>query len=165
MKENIKMRSSVIKLFIAIYILGLATTVVECNEDIQKQFNDYINAPAPEFKWHQTGNTFTTLTGGKAYVLNVTSIQWLDESVYEVIGGSSLWTHEIVVIVPRDLKYTNVSSIYMASAFHRCNTDKPLTGTTFDIEMADVIANDARQITVVSFQTPNCPLVFKADPD
>lgn len=113
--------------------------------------DDYINEPTPDFKWHYTGHSFWTLNGNRAYVLNVTTIQWLDESVYEVIGGSTLWTHEVVVIVPRDLKYTNVSTMYLASAFYRCNTDGPITHTTFDIEVADFIANDVKSIVVVSF--------------
>jgi len=55
--------------------------------------------------------------------------------------------------------------LYMASAFYRCNTDGPLRHTTFDVEVADFIANDIQSIAVVTFQTPNCPIVFKDDPD
>lgn len=102
--------------------------------------------------------------GAQVYILNVTTIKWLDESDHKVIGGSNLWTHEVAVIVPRQLIYTNVSTIYQASAFYRCNTDGPITSTTFDIELADVIAADTRAITVVNFQTPNCPIVYNDDP-
>lgn len=151
---------------IALLIIAIAASVlaeVKC-EDFEAEFNQYIGEEAPFYKWHYTGNSFYTLTGGRVHVLNVTTIKWLDESVYEVKGGSPLWTHEVAVVVPRQLKYTNVSSIYMASAFYRCNTDEPLKMTTFDLEIADLIANDIQSIVVVSFQTPNCPLVFKDDP-
>jgi hypothetical protein len=39
----------------------------------------------------------------------------------------------------------------MASAFYRCNTEEPLKHTTFDIEVADFIANDIKSIAVVTF--------------
>ena len=128
-------------------------------------FDNYINKPEPEFNWYYTGRTFQTLTGGTAYVLNVTSIRWLDDSQYKVVGGSSLWTHEVVVVVPKEVVYTNIASMYLASAHAGCNNGKPIEDTfNFDLEIGDVIANDSRAIHIVSFQTPNCPMIFEDDP-
>jgi len=132
---------------------------------ITDALDEYINRPEPEFKWHYTGKNFPTLTGGHAYVLNVTSIRWLNDTEYKVKGGSSLWTHEIVVIVPKEQEYRNISTIYLASASNGCNDGKPITNAlNFDLEMGDIFGSDARSISVVSFQTPNCPMIFKDDP-
>ena len=115
-------------------------------------YDDYINRDEPEFKWHYTGRSFSTLMGGKAYVLNVTSLRWLTDKDYKVSGGSSLWTHEVVVIVPRHLEFKNVATLYMASASDGCNNDKPIENTfNFDLEMGDIFAADSRAIGIVSF--------------
>ena len=146
----------------------ILTTLLSCylSSPLTDPLDEYINRPEPEFKWHYTGTSFMTLTGGRAYVLNVTSIRWLDDSEYKVSGGSSLWTHEIVVIIPRHHVFKNVASFYLASADARCNTDAPITDAlNFDLEMGDIFSSDSRAIGVVSFQTPNCPMVFKDDPD
>ena len=45
--------------------------------------DDYVSAEESKFNWYQVeNNTFKTLYGGTAYVLNVTSLEWLDESIY-----------------------------------------------------------------------------------
>jgi len=93
----------------------------EVKIDYTQPLNDYINAEDNHFKWHDTGVTFKTLKGGKAHVINVTSIQWFDDELYKVSGGSSVWTHEVVVIVPRNLEFKNVSTLYLASAHAGCN--------------------------------------------
>jgi PhoPQ-activated pathogenicity-related protein len=69
-------------------------------------------------------------------------------------------------MVPRDHVYKNVASLYMASASDGCNNGKQITDAMdFDLEMGDVMGSDSRSITAVSYQTPNCPMIFKDDPD
>ena len=115
-------------------------------------FDSYINRDEPDFKWHYTGRSFSTLMGGRAYVLNVTSLKWLTDDDYDVIGGNSVWTHEVVVIVPRELEFKNVATLYMASAHGGCNNEQPIENTfNFDLEMGDIFAADSRAIGVVSF--------------
>lgn len=122
------------------------------SSNLTEAFDEYMNRPEPTYKWHYTGTSFTTLTGGTAYVLNVTTIQWLDDKEYKVSGGSSIWTHEVVVIIPRQLVFKNVATHYLASASDGCNTDKPITDAlNFDLEMGDIFASDSRAIGIVSF--------------
>lgn len=117
-----------------------------------------------DYSWFYTGTNFRTLLGGHAYVLNVTTLRWLNESDYTIPNGRPVWTHEVVVVVPRHLTYTNVSTLYLASLIAGCNNDKPITGLNFDIEMADLFAYQSQSIGVVAFQTPNCPMIFEDDP-
>lgn len=105
----------------------------------------------PVYSWYYTGRNFKTLSGGHAYVLNVTSLKWLNESEYTITGGSPVWTHEVVVIVPKELVYRNMSTLYMASLQAGCNNDKPITGMTFDVEMADIFSYESKSIAVASF--------------
>jgi len=94
----------------------------------------------------------------------VTSLQWLDDSYYKIKNGSSIWTHEVVVIEPKHTVYRNVSFVYLSSLHARCNDEQPITGSTFDIEMADAVAVDSKSLAVVLHQVPNCHMVFKDDP-
>ena len=66
-----------------ITFVSMAQAFFTPNATLQEKLNEYINRDEPEFKWRHE-NTFTTLMGGKAHRLNVTSLKWLDESVYEV---------------------------------------------------------------------------------
>lgn len=69
-----------------------------------------------------------------------------------------------MVIVPSQLEFTNVSTLYFASLMAGCNNDNPINWINFDIEMADLFAYQSKSISVVSFQNPNCPMVFEDDP-
>lgn len=84
-------------------------------------------------------------------MLNVTSLRWFNESDYTIPNGSPTWTHEVVVIVPRELEFRNVSTLYLASLSAGCNNDKPIQGLNFDIIMADIFAYQSKSIGVVSF--------------
>jgi PhoPQ-activated pathogenicity-related protein len=149
-------------LLVFLCISSQLDTFVSCNEDvyemyhdkdIQKVLDDYMNEPTPYYKWNYTGRSFWTLLGHTAYVLNVTTVQWLDQSDYYLVDGNkdNVWTHEVVVIVPRYVKYRNVSSVYMASVGYRCNVNEPITGLNADIEIADTIANDVSSVVIVTF--------------
>lgn len=145
-------------------MMVLLPCLVSCEVNLTEPFLTYMDQDEPEYSWYYTGRNFTTLSGSHAYVLNVTSLRWLNESVYTVVGGSPLWTHEVVVVVPKKLVYRNVSTLYMASLAAGCNSDKPITGINFDLEMADLFAFESKSIGVASFQTPNCPMIFEDDP-
>ena len=78
----------------------------------------------------------------------------------------SIWTHEVIVIVPNNLHYTNVATLYLASAAARCMDDEPIKNAfNFDLEMGDAIAHDTHSIAVVAFQVPNCKMMWYDDPD
>jgi len=101
----------------AIIALLFTSVVVKAVEEIENEpeaefFQKYVNEPEPDFNWFYTGSNFRTMTGGHAYVLNITSLKWLDESVYTIEDGGTVWSHQAVVIVPKNLKHTNSSIIW-----------------------------------------------------
>jgi len=114
-------------------------------------FQKYVNEPEPDFKWHYTGINFRTLSGGTAYVLNVTSLKWLDESVYTIEDGGTVWSHQVVVLVPKEVLYTNVTGIWQASVEWGCNKDDTIDGVNADIVMADTLSTEAAALAVVAF--------------
>lgn len=119
------------------------------NATVAKYLNDYVNQESKHYSWFDTGLKFQTKLGSTAYKLNVTSLQWLDDSYYKIKDGSSIWTHEVVVIEPKHTLYRNVSFVYLSSLHARCNDEEPITGSTFDIEMADAVAVDSKSLAVV----------------
>jgi PhoPQ-activated pathogenicity-related protein len=125
---------------------------------------DYLNEAESTYNWTYTGDNFLTLKLSRAYKLNVSSLTWLDESVYTIPGGSPNWTHEVFVVVPANLKYKNVSTFWISTLPAGCNNDAPRTSLTADVEVADLIASDTRSIVVIGYQIPNCPMIFADDP-
>ena len=73
--------------------------------------DDYVSKPSPHYRWHDTGAKIDTKFGGVGHVLNVTSQQWLDSSRAATVrdpqngGPTDIWTHQVVVIVPKKVKH------------------------------------------------------------
>ena len=96
-------------------------------------------------------------------MLNVTSQRWLDESKVKGPDGS-LWTHEAIVIVPKTLKYTNVSMAYLTKSCNEVPNRFYDPYKDYDILFGDMLAFNSHAITVVVKNIPNCYLEFANDP-
>eukprot|EP00659_Diplonema_papillatum_P017811 gene17811-27435_t len=83
--------------------------------------DDYINKADPVYQWHDTGIRYRTKLLGTGYVLNVTSQQWLDETKAAGPSGA-LWTHQIVVVVPRAHTKKDKGVLWVTGS---CNNDAP----------------------------------------
>ena len=137
-----------------------AIAIVKANE-----LDDYVSAEDPNYGWrHVEELKFKSLYGGTGYVLNVTSQKWLDKSLVWGPDGD-LWTHQVVVIVPKNLKYTNVSHAYLTgycgSFEERDRPVNPFTET--DVLQIDELAHNARHPIILIKQIPNCPLYYTHD--
>jgi PhoPQ-activated pathogenicity-related protein len=80
-----------------------------------------------------------------------------------VVGpNGALWTHQVVVTVPKVLKIKDRAVIYNTGA---CNENPSLPKST-DEELAaiDDLGSKVGIITVLLYQNPNCHLVFPSDP-
>ena len=135
-------------------ILLTLNTVCAQFLDVGTALNDYIELDEPDYNWYDTGDSFPTLLGGQAYRLNVTSLKWLNDSIYEVEGveNGSVWTHQVVVVVPKVVEYRNMSTLYMASVNNKRNKDPPTTDLfDFEITMADLISANTKAICVVAY--------------
>lgn len=123
--------------------------------------DDYVNKVDPNYKWFDTHQTFKTQLGGEAHVLNVTSQKWLDISRAAGPAGD-LWQHMVVVVVPKELKYKNMSVAYLTG---NCNDNvKPPSKDDEELLLVDTIAHDASMIGIIVYQLPNCPIIYPTDP-
>lgn len=125
--------------------------------------DDYVSKADPNFKWHNTGHNFTTVFGGTAYVLNVTSQQWLDAS-RGVGPNGAIWTHQVVLVVPKHVVNGNVSIGYLTGGCNNGEPDKPPSKTDEDLLVVDETTWAAKSPGIVVYQIPNCPYVFPTDP-
>ena len=89
-------------IFLFLIILGRADVLSE-----------YVEGPEESFSWFEEEDLkFKTTRGNTAHVLNVTSLKWMDESrAYGPRGA--IWDHTVIVVVPKHLKHTNVSTVYL----------------------------------------------------
>mmetsp|Transcript_3461 Transcript_3461/g.5191 ORF Transcript_3461/g.5191 Transcript_3461/m.5191 type:complete len:485 (-) Transcript_3461:50-1504(-) len=101
--------------------------------------------------------------GGRAHVLNVTTLTWMDRARVQIPDINNVWTHTAVVIVPRHLEFTNVS---VAVINGDCNKEdnKAPNNKDYMVVAADQLAHQIGSIVVAMKQIPNCPAVFTDDP-
>ena len=127
--------------------------------------DDYVSREEPDYKWRAVQDLkFETLFGGTGYVLNVTSQQWEDKTKVSGPNGA-IWTHQVIVIVPKTLKFRNISMAYLTGD---CNShpDAPIKPhTDEDIITVDEIAHNSYAVAIAVKQIPTCPLIFKSDPE
>ena len=125
--------------------------------------DDYVSTPSPHYKWHDTGATIKTVFGGTGHVLNVTSQQWLDATRAQGPGGTSpIWTHQVVVVIPKNIQFRNVSFAYLTGS---CNENPSVPKPTDeDLLVVDEVTWATGTIGIVVFQLPNCPIVYPDDP-
>ena len=106
------------------YYLLISTFLIQLLGVRGNVIDDFVNSPDPEYNWYEVkNNTFRTIWGGTAHVLNVTSQAW--KSTEEIRGvDGHLWTHQVVVIIPRKLKYTNVSFAMISENYNNYHNAK-----------------------------------------
>jgi PhoPQ-activated pathogenicity-related protein len=70
------------------------------------------------------------------------------------------------VIIPKNLKYTNVSHAYLTGYCNsKTDPDQPVNPyTETDVLQIDELAHNSHQPIILVKQIPNCPLVYAHDP-
>lgn len=131
--------------------------------DDESPLDKYVNAPDPNYAWHDTTDRVSFLGGSTGHLLNVTSQQWLDPSrAYIQQTGSSIWTHQVLAVVPKKLKLKNKAVIYITGG---CNENPTVPKATDEEPLAmDAVGSDIGAIGVVLYQIPNCHMVYPSDP-
>jgi len=126
--------------------------------------DDYVAKEEEVYQWKELEtHRFKSLLGGDGYTLNVTSQKWLNESIVSGPDGA-LWTHQVIVVVPRNLKYTNVSVAYLTGGCNEGSNRVPNPKKDEDLIIVDEIAHNSYSIGIVVKQLPNCHLKFASDP-
>lgn len=123
---------------------------------------NYVNTLDTTWDYYDTGarvNADRAAGAWLGYVLNLTSQTWMNELVI----SRPVWTHQLVIIVPDDVQYTNTSALYITGG----NNDSPSVpkATDEDILVTSVLALETKSIAGALFQVPNAPIVFADDPE
>lgn len=111
--------------------------------------SDYVNQPEEVYNWvYEKDQTFRTYWDSTAHVLNVTSLTWMDETRGKCPGGA-VWTHQVVVIIPNNLLYTNFSTVWLTGDGNDHDVSNNIKPGNYDILVGDAIAHNTRAIAVV----------------
>lgn len=131
--------------------------------DDESPLDTYVNRVDPNYGWRDTGARVSMLLGGTGHLLNVTSQQWLDPSRAHLKDGGSIWSHQALTIVPKNMKIRNKGLIYITGG---CN-ENPQVPKAADEEPAavDAVSDDIGIVAVVLNQIPNCHMVYPSDPE
>ena len=139
--------------------------------DYTKPWLDYVRRPEEHYGWEELNKWQDWATGSHVWHLNVTSLQWKNNTVYDnpdVVGDGSIWRHDVLVIEPPVVKHRNTMLVWATGS---CNSRKmtapPCSFHGFDKELCaiELAAVQAEMIAVTINQLPNCHLVFTDDPD
>lgn len=148
-------------LFPIILVTGVAAFG---NGTMNPFLDEYVAKIEEEYAWRFVEEfTFDTLWKGTGYVLNVTSLRWMNASEAHGPNGD-IWTHQVIVIVPKELKNTNVAFSWPTGGCNEHPDQPPSAILDYDILIADEIAHNSKSIGVAIKQIPNCPLYFESDP-
>jgi len=134
--------------------------------DSESPLDTYMNKPDPHYGWFDTGERVKMALGGTGYLLNVTSQAWRneDEAYVEHNDGfrTSVWSHQVLVIVPDKLKIRNKAAIYNTGG---CNEHPGIPKATDEEPLfMNAVSEQTGAITVALFQIPNCHMVYPSDP-
>ncbi|CAF1358409.1 unnamed protein product [Didymodactylos carnosus] len=69
--------------------------------------DDYVNAPDPYYKWNLIRQYQNK--DYNAYILNLTSQKWLDET----FSSRPIWQHYVSIVIPSNLIRTNTALLWV----------------------------------------------------
>jgi PhoPQ-activated pathogenicity-related protein len=109
--------------------------------------DEYVSSPEPAYKWEKLNDaTFKSALGNTVHVLNVTSLDWLDSSRAQGVSGTT-WTHLVYVVIPKEIKYYNVSNAYITGGDNR-HPNKVAGPTDEDVLLTDALAKYSGQVSI-----------------
>lgn len=76
----------------------------------------------------------------------------------------NIWSHQVVVVVPKNLKSTNVSFAWITDGCNSHPNEVQTAFSNYNTLIVDELAHNTGSITVSIMQVPNCPLKFPSDP-
>jgi PhoPQ-activated pathogenicity-related protein len=111
----------------------------------------------PHYTFFDTGVVLAEQEGWKAYLLNMTSQQWLTTADVD----RSIWTHQLLVVVPTVVRFTDTAALWITGG----DNDNPSAPGNYDedVLVCASLATSAGTVCSVLYQVPNQPLLFTAD--
>ncbi|XP_077980688.1 autocrine proliferation repressor protein A-like [Glandiceps talaboti] len=126
---------------------------------ISTPLDDYVNKPDAHYKYTiLTDRTVRVPNSYTVYVLNMTSQKWLDESRVD----RSIWSHDLFVTIPDNLKIFDASFIYVTGGHNGGVPSDPLQDK--DVLLSSMFAVGTGSIGACLRQIPNESIRFYEDP-
>ena len=94
------------------------------------------------------------------YVLNMTSLTWLDESIHD----KPVWWHYTVVVVPKQIQVADSAMLLIVGWNNKASNNPADVLSRSDTKRAIAYASHSGVTTVLNYCTPNQPIAFKNDP-
>lgn len=121
--------------------------------------DQYVAQPDGNYSYYVTNTTYSGLFGSwKGTLLNMTSQFWLPA---EEVGAGSVWTHQLVVIVPKQITDPSLGILWITGGDVG---DGAPSSSSEDMVLTSTMATAAGQISAALFQIPNQPIVMPGDP-
>ena len=148
-----------------------ATAAVELNEitddfqqDAHEIWDSFMEKEEDVFDWFEIDNsTIKSVNGGTIHFLNVTTLNWLDETKQVGPNGNSLWTHHVAINIPKNLKYPGIANALVTDKCNEHDASLP-DAREENMLVSDELAHLSQMITITIFQIPNCHIVYPSDP-
>lgn len=117
----------------------------------QPSWDSFMEREEKVYNWFEYENSsIKSNNGGTIYFLNVTSLEWLDESKAYGPNGNNIWSHHVAINIPNNLKYTNVSTAYVTGDCNENDSDLP-TADSAKIQFSDDLAFNSQMISITIF--------------
>ncbi|XP_071814494.1 autocrine proliferation repressor protein A-like isoform X3 [Apostichopus japonicus] len=125
----------------------------ELEKYIQKQDSSYSYRILPEYTTRGRDDSYTI------FVLNMTSQTWLSTSTVT----HTIWWHYLTVIIPDDIKYTDVGCLYVTGDTNDDEPRNPLRDPEFRLVIE--LSKRTGLVCAMQRQNPNGPIKFFDDPE
>jgi len=120
---------------------GLNEVTDDVGIDTHQILDSFMEKEEDVYNWFEIENsTIKSINGGTIHFLNVTSQEWLDETKAYGPNGNNIWTHHVAVNIPKNLKFTNISTAYVTGSCNENDSELP-TAHDEDIIVADELAH------------------------
>ncbi len=143
-------------------MLGLTCFVSLLSVAFGSPLWDYVHLDDGAYSYFDTGLKLVE-PGWTGHLLNVTSQKWLTPADFAGPFGH-IWTHQVLVIVPTKVTYTDAAALYITGNGNDQAPNKLPDATDEDVLVCASLATAVGQVCSVLWQIPNAPIVYTADP-
>ncbi|KAG9334544.1 hypothetical protein JZ751_007480 [Albula glossodonta] len=140
----------------ALWILNSPASAVPMNRRYRMALDQYVNTFDPHYSYTVLDNLTRREEEFTSYVLNMTSLKWLNESVVD----RPVWWHYMTVTIPRQIRPGLENSAFFFIDGGTNGAEPPVKTTPLQ-EVISAFAVSSGTVSACITQVPNQPLSFR----
>ncbi|KAI1886455.1 hypothetical protein AGOR_G00195930 [Albula goreensis] len=140
----------------ALWILNSPASAVPTNRRYRMALDQYVNTFDPHYSYTVLDNLTRREEEFTSYVLNMTSLKWLNESVVD----RPVWWHYVTVTIPRQIRPGLENSAFFFIDGGANGVEPPVKTTPLQ-EVISAFAVSSGTVSACITQVPNQPLSFR----